>query len=501
MTNLLRLGNASGGLGTLNLSSGNVTSHNDVLVGGAVGSTGILHVTGIQPVLTVVDDFIMADFTNAEFKVTLVNNRIAPVEAGDAVEVHGTLTVSNTGPLSAGEYIIATSATDNVSGVFDVTNWNGDATGTVYYTADMVRISFRPEIGVLGTNVTQVIDSGDTSPTTADGTDFSNVIATDTKTHTFTITNYDANVALDLTGAPLVDITGTHSANFTVTDDPSDPIAGGASTTFDVEFDPSFIGVHTAEVSIAHNDITGSEAPYTFRLTGTGTYDVEPTANASNLVFSTISNRQMNVSWDNGDGAKRLLVARHTDAVADAPDDGSNYVADAGFLLGDPIGTGYTVYNDSGDNETVTNLTPGETYCFAVYEYNGSSIAVNYLTNSVLKGCQATATYPAVITEGETLNTNVNENTTLSFDLHATDVDLPDDSHTWSLASAASHGTAGASGSGLTGSVTYTPALYFAGTDSFAVRITDNFSNTDTITVNVTVNPVNTPGKLLFIFE
>ena len=61
---------------------------------------------------------------------------------------------------------------------------------------------------------------------------------------------------------------------------------------------------------------------------------------------------------------------------------------------------------------------------------------------------------------------------------------------TWSLSSIASHGNAAVSGNGASPVVTYTPTANYNGPDSFIVQVSDG-SLTDTIAVNVTIQPVN----------
>lgn len=71
--------------------------------------------------------------------------------------------------------------------------------------------------------------------------------------------------------------------------------------------------------------------------------------------------------------------------------------------------------------------------------------------------------------------------------LRAKDADF--DTVTWSISSSASNGAADVSGTGLFKEISYTPTLNFNGSDSFDVQIDDGQGGTDTVTVNVTVNP------------
>ena len=113
------------------------------------------------------------------------------------------------------------------------------------------------------------IADGDTTPSTADGTDFGSAnVASGTVTQTFTIQNTGAS-DLHLTGSPLVAITGANAGDFSVTAQPSgSTIAGGGSLTFQVTFAPSATGLRTATISIAND--APNENPYDFAVQGTG---------------------------------------------------------------------------------------------------------------------------------------------------------------------------------------------------------------------------------------
>ena len=89
-------------------------------------------------------------------------------------------------------------------------------------------LSGMPEINVQG-NSQDIVD-GNTTPTTADHTDFGNVLVSGgALTRTFTIQN-SGNADLSLTGSPLVSISGAHAADFSVAVLPSTPVTAGGST-------------------------------------------------------------------------------------------------------------------------------------------------------------------------------------------------------------------------------------------------------------------------------
>jgi hypothetical protein len=119
-----------------------------------------------------------------------------------------------------------------------------------------------PEIDIEGNSVS--IINGDSTPITADWTDFGSTSASGgSVTRVFTIQNTGSATLTIGT----VSVSG--SGDFSMTSAPAVTLAGGASTTFWVSFDPSGTGVKLATISIANDD--PDENPYTFSVRGTGT--------------------------------------------------------------------------------------------------------------------------------------------------------------------------------------------------------------------------------------
>lgn len=113
------------------------------------------------------------------------------------------------------------------------------------------------------------IPNGDNTPSLAETTDFGDVaIGIGSATRTFVVTNFGTS-PLTLTGTPLVSISGTNAADFTVILAPSSTVNPSANTTFLVRFAPLSTGIRTALINILSND--GDEAPYTFSIRGNGT--------------------------------------------------------------------------------------------------------------------------------------------------------------------------------------------------------------------------------------
>jgi hypothetical protein len=120
-----------------------------------------------------------------------------------------------------------------------------------------------PEITVLGNS--QIINDGDTTPSTIDNTDFGNVTTGGSVVRTFTITNTGTDV-LNLYGSPRVQVSS--SSDFVVTLQPSSTVGIGGSTTFQIQFAPTGLGLKTVTVQIANTD--PNEDPYDFVIQGTG---------------------------------------------------------------------------------------------------------------------------------------------------------------------------------------------------------------------------------------
>jgi hypothetical protein len=120
------------------------------------------------------------------------------------------------------------------------------------------------------------------------------------------------------------------------------------------------------------------------------TLQAEPTTQTSALAVNGATSTSLNLSWTSGNGARRIIVAKSGSAVSVDPTDGTGYTAGT-FSTGDDLGSGnIVVYDGTGTSTTVTSLSANTTYHFAVYEYNGTSSAQNYLTSSPATGSGTT---------------------------------------------------------------------------------------------------------------
>ncbi len=133
------------------------------------------------------------------------------------------------------------------------------------------------------------------------------------------------------------------------------------------------------------------------------------------------------------------------------------------------------------------------TYPILISNAQGTGIS-NY-NLSYVNGTMTVAILPAVpvITEGDSKTVAMSVNghpTAFSLTLNATDANS--DPLTWSILTAAGQGAASILGTnpGNSMAIDYVPTAGFHGTDSFVVQVDDGTGRTDTITVNVSVNPI-----------
>jgi hypothetical protein len=210
----------------------------------------------------------------------------------------------------------------------------------------------KPEIEILGNNASIV--SGDLTPSLEDSTGFGPVKIGKTVKHTFTIQN-NGNNALSLTGSPLVLLSGTNSSDFRVSTIPSLNIVANGSTTFQISFNPSVLGIRSASVSITNND--DNENPYTFTIEGTGIEKPTLTTNAISS-YDAVSATLGGYISSNGGSA---VTER---GIVYSSSDNSPAIGEAEVIKkGNGAGTG-------SFNELISTLIPGTNYYVQAYAIN-----------------------------------------------------------------------------------------------------------------------------------
>jgi Leucine-rich repeat (LRR) protein len=217
------------------------------------------------------------------------------------------------------------------------------------------------------------IPNGDTTPSFAEGTDLGGVGVDKMKLFDFRIWNNGSATPLQLTGSPIVTISGDPA--FTVHYQPYSRVWPGSSSWFQIRFSPDSIGLHTATVSIANND--ADKNPYTFTIHGVGSrsdaYENDDDFASARSITPGASQNHSIFPMGDADYTKFTLAAPSSIVLETSGVDGYDTeiaLYDASHKL-----IGYD--NDSGSflysrlERTCQNSLPAGTYYLRTYVYEG----------------------------------------------------------------------------------------------------------------------------------
>lgn len=147
---------------------------------------------------------------------------------------------------------------------------------------------------------------------------------------------------------------------------------------------------------------TGASTEYltTSFAIGSQSTVTSPSVASTNITFSEVTGNSMRLTWNNGNGANRIVIARATSAVNANPVDLINYPYSEVFASGAEIGSGnYAVYSSNGNSTVIYGLSPNTNYHFAIFEYNGYGQPV-YLTTTPAIASRITDARPSVASGG-----------------------------------------------------------------------------------------------------
>jgi len=106
----------------------------------------------------------------------------------------------------------------------------------------------------------------------------------------------------------------------------------------------------------------------------------QPTIQASDFTLTSITDNSVLLSWTNGNGEKRLVIAN--ESGYETPDDGIEYTTNSNYTLASYVNSdadSRAVYAGNGSQVLITNLPTGKNISFAVFEYNGAGASTDYL--------------------------------------------------------------------------------------------------------------------------
>ena len=194
-------------------------------------------------------DLVVSSITDSSSQFAILNAPVLPIPEGGFADFTIRFDPSSTGTKAATITII--------------NNDIDDGEGTFTFSVQGVGTA-SPEIAVYGfpgaTDGTFIAD-GDTSPRTADGTDFGDVDALGgAVSHTFRVRNSGSatlTVSFSDGGSPRFGFSSLASS-----------IPAGGFDDFNITFNPVISGTFSATITINNND--SNENPYTFSVRGTG---------------------------------------------------------------------------------------------------------------------------------------------------------------------------------------------------------------------------------------
>lgn len=149
-----------------------------------------------------------------------------------------------------------------------------------------------------------------------------------------------------------------------------------------VRFNPLNNAIGQTTGILRHSTIGGDDVDV--ELFGTSVA-AEPTMSSTTFVAVPIDANTAELTWNSGNGSRRLIYASLTNPVATTPVDGFFPVGvNNNFQTAvDQGSNNRIIYDGDGDSTRVFGLTPNATYHFTIYEYNvGTNNSQNYLTSS-----------------------------------------------------------------------------------------------------------------------
>jgi len=131
----------------------------------------------------------------------------------------------------------------------------------------------------------------------------------------------------------------------------------------------------------------------------TSTMGDEPTVQAA-ISASEVSGSSMKINFSKGNGTGRLLAYTKGSSLSWVPTDGTAYL-NLPKAVNDSV---MVAYSGNDDYVVVNGLIAGETYHFAVFEYNGTNENSNYLTSTVGRCDQRTTEMASFTVNPGTIN-------------------------------------------------------------------------------------------------
>jgi len=128
-------------------------------------------------------------------------------------------------------------------------------------------------------------------------------------------------------------------------------------------------------------------------------YDLllKPDVPSTNISVSPIQDSTVNITWTNGNGDRRIVVAKENSPVDAFPLDGYNHSGNGYFGWGENLGANnFVVYDGTGNGAWVSGLSENSKYYFRIFEYNQNPQTGDYPLYNL---CNSTVVAPTGIFE------------------------------------------------------------------------------------------------------
>lgn len=319
----------------------------------------------------------------------------------DGVDYNASTTFGSGDNLGGNTFAIAdfTSTSVNVLNLTPATTYhiavfeyNGTATNTVYLTTPAQ---------VLKGSVSTL-----SPPSTSSGNPTFTAINGHRATVTFAIGNGARRIVLAKAGSPVTDVPVNLVDYSFVSSFPSAPVLGTSRIVYDGN--GTTFNLNTLQPNTTYHfaifEYNGSTSPVYKQVDpaiGSFTTEGKPTLLPSNLTYTGIQGNSMVLNYATGNGFGRMVIAKQGSPVDVFPTDFTSYTESSIFgNASSHLGGGNYVLQNNGDlgastGTNVSGLAIGQTYYFAIIEYNGTGTERIYVTPAEsLTGNQITLTEP-----------------------------------------------------------------------------------------------------------
>jgi hypothetical protein len=148
---------------------------------------------------------------------------------------------------------------------------------------------------------------------------------------------------------------------------------------------------------VEYNGSTGPVYLQSSSLTGDAMTVDRPTTAATNPGADYVEGNSIRFKWSNGNGERRVVIAKAGSAVTSVPVDGVQYTANNVFGSGQKVGEGeYVVADGNLSAFDLKGLQSGTYYFIKVFEYDDLGVKTAYMTENALSFSRQTLVAPAV---------------------------------------------------------------------------------------------------------